>query len=530
MNYKLNESKLFNFRSLRFKSWLYYFTMTLLILGILLVIQTAFFSIYYSTMKAQDVERIGENVIKKYTIDFRDNQIFKKFVYDTNDTSGADIAIFKGTYKIEDGKITEKSPMKDLLTSEAYIDDIATPQGTIRIDDNFFILVESGKTKFNYVTNLEPGSYVAFGAKVEDPIDGIVYIRVSSPLSQSEFITGVMLRQSAISTAICAVLSFGLSLLLSNLIAKPVSQFSRTARKLAGGDFNVKFKSEGFSEIEDLADMLNFATEEMGKTDQLRRDLLANVSHDLRTPLTMVKAYAEMIRDLSGDDPKKRLNHCQTIIDEADRLTNLVNDIQNLSKLQSKTETLDYDEVDLSYLTKLVMQRFDIFSQKEGYILRQEIDSNCLIFADENKIEQVLYNLIGNAINYTGDDKTVTVYVRNLTGKIYFGVRDSGKGIAKEEIDSVWERYYRASQSKRKRVGTGLGLSIVKSILIMHNAEYGIQSAVGEGTTFWFCLPQFYPFEDAEAIEQKPEKQKKIVPVKEKKVKEKQKNKDFFDI
>ena len=119
----------------------------------------------------------------------------------------------------------------------------------------------------------------------------------------------------------------------------------------------------------------------------------------------------------------------------------------------------------------------------------------------------MLYNLIGNAINYTGDDKTVTVYVKRRDDKVYFGVRDTGKGIAPDEIDSVWERYYRASQSKRKSVGSGLGLSIVKNILSLHGAEYGIQSALGEGSLFWFSMPS----KDAlSAVENEtPDKKKK---------------------
>ncbi len=511
MNYQLNEKKLMDFRGIRFRTWLYFFAMTVVILAILLLVQTMFFAGYYSTMKKNDTQKLGETIVAEYKKP-RSNEEFKKYIYQTMFTSGSTIVFFKAEYEITGGEVKVKNDtLVNLLTSDDYGGKTAEPglpQTEVVIDTEFFKQVSSGKNEFLYITNLDRGSYVIFGAQINDASDGLVYLHISSPLAQSTFITDVIRRQSVISTVLCALLSLGLSWIISSRIARPVSQFSKTARKLAAGDFSVRFEGEGFSEIEDLASTLNYATEEMGKTDQLRRDLLANVSHDLRTPLTMVKAYAEMIRDLSGSDPVKRANHCQTIIDEADRLTSLVNDIQNLSKLQSGTETAETAPLDLSALTRSVMERFEIYSAKEGYLLKQEIDDECYISADSKKIEQVLYNLIGNAINYTGEDKTVTVYVRNLTGKIYFGVRDTGNGIAKEEINNVWERYYRASQSKRKRIGSGLGLSIVKNILILHKAEYGVQSTLGEGSTFWFSMPQF----DSSSVE----KQRKNLPVKNK--------------
>ena len=126
--------------------------------------------------------------------------------------------------------------------------------------------------------------------------------------------------------------------------------------------------------------------------------------------------------------------------------------------------------------------------ERDGIKLEHEIADGVIVSCDKQKIEQVLYNLLTNAINYCGDDKTVILRLKAVDGKARVEVSDHGRGIAADELDAVWNRYYRAARSKRTAVGSGLGLSICKSVLTMHNAEFGVLSEVGEGSTFWFEL------------------------------------------
>ena len=228
------------------------------------------------------------------------------------------------------------------------------------------------------------------------------------------------------------------------------------------------------------------ASAEIARTETLRKDLLANVSHDLRTPLTMIKAYAEMIRDLSGNSPEKREKHLQVIIDETDRLTLLVSDILNLSKLQSGVLEMDIRVINFSENLKEIVSRF---SMLEGTDVNLEVQDDVYINADTKQLGQAVYNLIINAINYAGE---TTVAVRLYTkkgGKVRFEVSDSGIGIPKEQLPYIWERYYKVNRSenyKRAVKGTGLGLSIVKGVFERHGFEYGVDSEVGKGSTFWF--------------------------------------------
>ena len=262
---------------------------------------------------------------------------------------------------------------------------------------------------------------------------------------------------------------------------------SATAKRWADGDNLVTFKGDShYAEINELADTLNYAKESVSKSGTLQRDLLANVSHDLKTPLTMIKAYAEMIRDISGDNKVKREKHTQVIMDEADRLTMLVNDILNLSKLQSSVDDIHMTEVNLSELTERVIGRFAPYVENQGFTIENYVAPDLLTVVDEQKIEQVIYNLLGNSINYTGEDKVVKVYLTAEGDKIILEIIDSGKGISQEKLETIWERYYRFSETNSRPVkGTGLGLSIVKTILDAHHLRFGVRSKKDCGSNFF---------------------------------------------
>ena len=236
---------------------------------------------------------------------------------------------------------------------------------------------------------------------------------------------------------------------------------------------------------------LSNAAKELEKTETLRREFLANVGHDLKTPLTMIKAYAEMVRDVSYKDDKKRTDNLNIIIEETDRLNILVNDILDLSKLQANTVKLEFEEFDLDSLIKSIIKRFDIFISKEGYTITYSGVDNAMVNADKKRVEQVLYNLINNAIQYTGDNKLVMVRLSIKDNNYLIEVEDTGKGIDKEELNNIWDKYYKIDKShKRNTVGSGIGLSIVKSVCINHKFNYGVNSIKKKGSTFWIEIPK----------------------------------------
>ena len=197
-----------------------------------------------------------------------------------------------------------------------------------------------------------------------------------------------------------------------------------------------------------------------------------------------------MIQEISGDNPEKRAKHTQVIIDESDRLTSLVNDILNLSKIRSGMDSLKISNFNLSEFVHTVLERFDYLTETQGFSIERDIEDELYTEADLEKIEQVVYNLVGNAVNYTGEDKKIVVGLKRTEKGLRFTVTDTGKGIPPEEISTIWDRYYRSAETHKRPIkGTGLGLSIVKTILLKHGFDFGVESEVGKGSTFYVVFP-----------------------------------------
>lgn len=290
------------------------------------------------------------------------------------------------------------------------------------------------------------------------------------------------------------ILSFIVSLIFAFYtayrISKPIQRLSEQAKKLAIGEYGIVFKDDfQFYEMNNLATSLNRASLEIDKSLELQKDLIANISHDLKTPLTMVKSYAEMIRDLSGDVPEKRNAHLQVIIEESDRLNTLVNDILTLSAVQSGTLHLNITAFSIAELFESVILPYKILEEKDGYKIMFNCRQDAMVLGDEGRIKQVVSNLLSNAVKYCGVDKEIFVNVKCWGKRVHCEIVDHGQGIAPDELEHIWDRYIKSSTNHvRNTKGSGIGLSIVKEILHAHNARCGVESKVGRGTTFWFEL------------------------------------------
>ena len=316
--------------------------------------------------------------------------------------------------------------------------------------------------------------------------DGTV-IFLNSTLEDVSVASAQLRNQLVYIIIILIILSIIVSIFISRRINKPILEIIDSAKELGKGNFNVEFKQSEIAELNELSEVLTVAASEMNKTDELRRDLLANVSHDLKTPLTMIKAYAEKVKDLSYKDKEKMDADLNVIIRETDRLNSLVNDLLEMSKLDAKKEEqLNIEEYDLIESLNDILTRYDIVIEKNGYKFEIDIPDQAIVHADRAKMEQVIYNLINNAIEHTGDDLVVKIRIENQKDGVVLFVTDTFKGIPKEEIPLLCYRYYtKEKRHKRNVIGSGIGLSIVKKILDKHNFIYGIESRVNRYTTFY---------------------------------------------
>ena len=345
------------------------------------------------------------------------------------------------------------------------------------------------KTKtYNLVNNFTRAKSIMNATRLSNNL----YIFISTSLIPLDSTINIIEQQLIIVSIVVLLLSIVVAYFISKRLSNPIIRISKAAKLIPKGKLKTNFDSgSDIKELIDLTDALNDMKEELSKTEELQKDLMANVSHDLKTPLTMIKAYAELILDINIDDKEKCKSNLNIIIEEVNRLNDLVNDILALTKVENDLDKLDISSFDLIKLIKRIVKQHNIYVIKDGYsieFIHDNIDK-LMINADKKKLEQVIYNLLNNALNYTGNDKKVIIKVVEDEKDYTIMVIDSGKGIDKKEIDHIFDRYYRSKKNHKRYVyGTGLGLSIVKNILLLHNYEYGVESTKNKGTTFYFKI------------------------------------------
>lgn len=333
----------------------------------------------------------------------------------------------------------------------------------------------------------------------DDGIDRIIYTRIIvSPsgecrlvmfdcsLTPLDTVTETIMIQLIIVSVMIIALSVLIAFLFSHKVTKPIAKISENAKTLAQGRYDVVFEGGGCKEIDELSATLSYASSELSKLEGLQNELISNISHDLRTPLTMINGYAEVMRDIPGENTPENV---QVIIDETKRLSSLVNNLLDVSRAQQNAKVLNKEVFSLTELLMQTVARFEKLNECKGYNFTLDAKENVFVCADREKISQVIYNLIGNAVNYTGEDKRVIITQTTANAVVRIDVYDTGDGIEAEKLPQIWQRYYRAdSYHKRSELGMGIGLSIVKDILDAHKAAFGVNSKLGQGSDFWFKL------------------------------------------
>ena len=318
------------------------------------------------------------------------------------------------------------------------------------------------------------------------------YLVINTTLEPVESYINFIMNQYLYVAVFVIIVALILAFFLAKRISSPIVNMKNEANKLAEGNYDVKFKSNSFSEINDLASTLDDATEKLSQVNDLRKDLVANVSHDIKTPLTIIQTYAEMIQDISGDDPEKRKEHLDVIIKETEYLNKLVTDMSELSKLQSGNIEIKRNNFDLKECTEKVILLLKQLIDDKKIDLETNLD-DCIVYADEIKMSQVIYNFISNAIKHSNDEGKIIINIKDSEDSVLLEVIDNGEGISEESLPYIWDRYYKVDKNFNRNVNsTGLGLAIAKAILESHKAKYGVDSKLNEGSRFYFELSKDY--------------------------------------
>lgn len=447
--------------SISFKTLRYFVLFSIIILVVLWLLQVVSLNKFYELSVKNEISDVVEKVKENYNSDdyedylnrlsFQNNMCIE--IYDGVAISYSSIGCYKEGAKLTDEK-------RDFIFNNTQ--------------EKEFIFVDQ-KMKSNYLMEgikLENGKFAFVQVRLE-PVDSTVKILKDQLLVISIFV---------------CLLSILLAVFLSRRISKPIEKMNANAKKIASGEYEVDFEENStVNEINELNKTLNITSKELQKTENLRRELMSNVSHDLKTPLTMIKAYAEMIRDLTYKDKKKMKENLNVIIEESDRLNLLVNDILELSRYQSNTIKLEYDDFDINELILEILNRFKIYEEQDGFKITYKKSKKCIVHADRKRIEQVLYNLLNNAINYSNEDKKIEIKLIEEEN-VKIEISNSCDKLSDEELNLIWDKYYKVDKTySRVQLGTGIGLSIVKNILELHNSNYGVRQD-DKKITFYFDI------------------------------------------
>lgn len=289
-------------------------------------------------------------------------------------------------------------------------------------------------------------------------------------------------------SAVMTLVGSLLAIFFTRQVTRPIHKINNTVNAMAEGDLTATPDVHRSDELGQLSESVTELGTSLQKVDVLRKEVIANVSHELRAPLSLILAYGEMVRDISGNDEASRTGHMNLIIRETGRLSQMVDDIMDYSQFQAGYTTLNYTNCNLY---ELVYRQVEFMKENAaGYGIAIDLDSysrNIPAKIDEIKISQVIRNLLNNAVNHTESNKRIAVAISQDAGVITVSVRNPGEPIDEEARKYIWERYYRAQHEGCRKEGTGIGLAIVSTILDAHEMKYGVDCRDGYNN-FWFCF------------------------------------------
>jgi len=314
---------------------------------------------------------------------------------------------------------------------------------------------------------------------------------MNAPMTEVHQTTQDVIRMTVMCLLVSLAVSFVLIYFTSKKISKPIHQINQAAKVIAAGDFEKRLTVKSRDEVGQLADSFNNMAESLENQEKSRREFIANISHDLRSPLTSMRGFLTAIMD-GTIPPDGRDKYLQIVLDESERLTKLANDILDINKIQSLEIELVKSAFDVNELIRKTVIMFEPRITGKGIALNVAFaDERNMVWADEEKIQRVVYNLVDNAVKFTEENGSIQVETFTRSGKVMVCVRDDGKGIGADAQKHIFDRFYKVDASRGEdKKGSGLGLSIVRAFVKAHEETIALESEPGKGCVFMFTLTE----------------------------------------
>lgn len=344
-----------------------------------------------------------------------------------------------------------------------------------------------------YIKKLTPSKSLCKISKLKNTstkeIDG--YLVLSVPKNTiSDRYSSTLYIVNIIAIVLCVILAV-IFILIYFLTIQPIHKLTDYAVSITQGNISQKINIKSNDEYRDLASVLSYLSNELNNLDEYQRKFISNISHDFRSPLTSIKGYLEAMLD-GTIPPESYDKFIKIILFEADRLTNLTTNLLTLNKLDGHKQMLDKTSFDINYIISKTIEVYEGRCEKQKIKLVKKFESiHQYVYADQSKIQQVINNLLDNAIKFSSANSSIIISTYLKSEKVFISIKDHGTGISKKNINHIWERFYKIDSSRGKdKRGTGLGLAITKEIINAHNENINVTSTEGVGTEFTFSLPK----------------------------------------
>lgn len=334
----------------------------------------------------------------------------------------------------------------------------------------------------------DPSIVVAIPISEDSTVSGALFLY--APVTGIEAGLAQLRRLLLYSSLAGMIVAVILMLLVSRAITRPIAAIARAATAFAQGDMTARVKVATADEVGRLGDIFNRMADALAQVEQHRREFLANVTHDLKTPITAIRGYTEAILDGYADRPEQIRTYLHHVLTETERINRLVNDVLDLSRLQSGQLPLHIKPYPLAELIQTVVAKNAVMVRDKQITVEVQAAGTRAVLADPDRLEQVLVNLLANAVRYSPPGSTVTVTAREHSDQAVVTVADNGPGIPPQDLPHIWERFYRVEKSRaQEHGGTGLGLAIVKNLVEAMHGEVNVHSVLGKGSVFSFTIP-----------------------------------------
>lgn len=300
-------------------------------------------------------------------------------------------------------------------------------------------------------------------------------------------------------------LSTLLAVVVSSSVVRPLKKMNKAMQRIAGGKYDERIPVEGTLEMQTAANAFNNMAERVEASKEMERDFVANVSHELKTPLTSIQGYAQAILDGTAADERSRAHASGVIVEEARRLHRLVLDLLDLARMDSGRLQFERSPIKPVILLQNILEKFRVQALEKGVTLESDLEPLPVIVGDGDRLAQVFTNLVDNAIKHTPEGRSIRVTAITDRGRIKVHVHDQGEGIPVEDLPRIFDRFYQVDKSRRRQKGkgSGLGLAISREIVEAHNGSISVESSPGEGSRFTVDLPVIQPW-DKTVVQRKP--------------------------